>query len=195
MGLQLAKIEAQLSAMLQQCVHFLSRFCMASKIRLVKITGSSSPSSFHRCWRRGFQPAMVCRRRPCWHGNQLLGEKNLSDDVKQLWPFVWTHCSYLQVKSTGGLLGNSSMSVCGNYLLLEPKTCDGLWSGAILLPPALWKRVHGKSTFLLSRIGFWLAPNGNESWSSGILIGREGSFRQDSPAAYWTKRRHSVVQP
>ncbi len=65
-----------------ECVHFLSRFCMASKIRSVRITGSSSPSSFPRCWRRDSQPAMVCRRRPCWHGNQLLGEKNLSDDVK-----------------------------------------------------------------------------------------------------------------
>ncbi len=64
-----------------ECVH-LSRFCMASKIRSVRITGSSSPSSFPRCWRRDSQPAMVCRRRPCWHGNQLLGEKNLSDDVK-----------------------------------------------------------------------------------------------------------------
>lgn len=107
-------------------VHTLSRFCTASRIRLARITGSSSQNSFHHSWKRDFQPVMVCRCRPCWHEILLIGENNLSDQVK--FPNHAGETSnhlflYLQVKSAGGLL-----SVCGNYLLLEPKTCDGLRS-------------------------------------------------------------------
>lgn len=84
------------------------------------------------------------------------------------------------------------MSVCGNYLLLEPKTCDCLSSGAIPLPPALrkriWKSVNVKSTFFY---GHCLASDslrmGMNREAQGSWIGREGSFRRDSPAAYWTK--------
>lgn len=81
----------------------------------------------------------------------------------------------MQVKSTGGLLGNSSMSVCGNYLLLVLKSSDSLWSGGshfLLLCERGFERVNVKSAFLLSQFGFRLAQNRNEIWSSGIWIGR-----------------------
>ncbi len=84
---------------------------------------------------------MVCRRRPCWHGNQLLGEKNLSDKVKH------------QTKA--------ALAICLNALFLSAGQIYGRVTGE-LIHVCLWElpAVRAKDVW---RFVIWSDPTSSSS--------------------------------